>query len=116
MLWITQVALGALFIFAGAFKLIMPAGDLGEGTALPVAFMRFIGVCELLGGLALVLPAIVRSARVLAPVSAAGLLIIMAGAVTVTVIEVSVVGAVFPLAVGIALAAVLRGRRSWISI
>jgi peptidoglycan/LPS O-acetylase OafA/YrhL len=115
LLWSAQVLLGGLFIFAGGFKLIMPASDLGENTALPVTFMRFIGVCEFLGGMALVLPGVVRSARPLAPVAAAGLVIIMGGAVTVSAIEVGLAAAALPLLVGIALAAVGRGRRSWIN-
>lgn len=115
MLWTAQALLGALFIFGGGFKLIMPAADLGEGTALPVAFMRFIGLCELLGGIALVLPGVVRFARVLAPVAAMGLVIIMIGAVVVTIVETGVAPAAMPLVVGIALAGVARGRRSWIS-
>jgi hypothetical protein len=117
MLWAAQIALGALFVFAGAAKLMMSSGDLADANSLPVGFMRFIGVAELLGGFGLVLPGlgVVRFARVLMPLAAAGLAIIMVGAVTVTVIEVGVVAAVFPLVVGIAVVAVLRGRRSWIS-
>jgi hypothetical protein len=113
-LWTAQILLGALFIFAGGFKLVMSASDLGEGTALPVGFMRFIGVCELLGGIGLIVPGVVRFARVLTPLAAAGLAIIMVGAVTVSVIEVGVGAAVLPLVVGVGLAVVIRGRRSWI--
>jgi hypothetical protein len=41
--------------------------------------------------------------------------IIMGGAVTVSAIEVGLAAAALPLLVGIALAAVGRGRRSWIN-
>jgi hypothetical protein len=114
LLWATQIALAALFVFAGAFKLIMPSGELADSGTLPVGFMRFIGAAELLGGHALALPAVVRAARILAPLAAAGLLIIMAGAVTVTVINAGAVPTSLPLAVGALLAFVLYGRRTWI--
>jgi hypothetical protein len=115
MLWAAQVILGALFIFAGAFKLVMSGDDLGEGTALPVGFMRFIGVAELLGGIGLIVPGVVRFSRVLTPLAGIGLAIIMVGAVTVTVIEVGAPAALWPFGVGLALGAVIYGRRQWMA-
>jgi hypothetical protein len=47
----------------------------------PGAFLRFIGVAELLGGIGLILPALLRIKPGLTPLAAAGLVIIMIGAV-----------------------------------
>jgi uncharacterized membrane protein YphA (DoxX/SURF4 family) len=83
-LWIVQVLLALLFIWAGGFKLVMPleklAGPPGS-VVLPGAFLRFIGVAELLGGIGLILPGLLRIRPGLTPLAAAGLVIIMIGAV-----------------------------------
>jgi uncharacterized membrane protein len=52
-----QAGLAVLFVFAGATKFVMSAEDLQGDVNLPVAFIRFIGVCEVLGGIGLVAPA-----------------------------------------------------------
>ena len=90
-LWILQVLLALLFLFAGGTKLVMSAEALSQPAApnqvmLPVAFLRFIGVCELLGGLGLLLPGLLKTKQFLTPVAALGLSIIMIGAVILTVI------------------------------
>ena len=59
-LWIVQVLLALLFIWAGGMKLVLPLEKLAGPVALPGAFVRFIGVAELLGGLGLILPALLR--------------------------------------------------------
>ena len=86
-LWVVQVLLALLFIWAGGIKLVLPleqlAGPPGS-VVLPGAFVRFIGVAELLGGLGLILPALLRIRPGLTPLAAAGLVIIMIGAVGVT--------------------------------
>ena len=90
-LWILQILLGLLFLFAGGTKLVMSAEALSQPAApgalvLPVWFIRFIGVCELLGGLGLLLPGLFKVRQYLTPLAALGLGIIMAGAVVVTAI------------------------------
>ncbi len=90
-LWILQVLLALLFLFAGGTKLVMSAEALTQPTTpnqvmLPVAFLRFIGVCEFLGGLGLVLPGLLKTRQYLTPLAALGLAIIMAGAVVFTVV------------------------------
>ncbi len=68
-LWIIQVLLALLFLFAGGTKLVLPIETLmsmGSPNAIPLPglFVRFIGVCEVLGALGLVLPGLLRiSAR-----------------------------------------------------
>ena len=59
-LWVVQVLLAALFLFAGVMKLVMPLDQLAGPVELPGAFIRFIGVVEVLGALGLILPALLR--------------------------------------------------------
>jgi hypothetical protein len=97
-LWILQVLLALLFLFAGGTKLVMSAEALSQPAApnqvmLPVAFLRFIGVCEFLGGLGLLLPGLLKIKPGLTPLAALGLAIIMIGAVIV-----SVMGGLIPVA------------------
>src|SRR5687767_1688849 len=54
--WVLQGTLAAVFLFAGVMKLVTPASTLEDQSDFPVLFMRFIGVCEALGGVGLVLP------------------------------------------------------------
>ncbi len=112
-LWIVQVLLAALFLFAGGVKLALPAAELASQTGLPALFMQFIGVAEMAGGLGLLVPGLVRIHREFTPVAASGLLVIMAGAVVVTVLHVSLGAAALPFVVGVLLALVVRGRRGW---
>ncbi len=60
LLWVVQVLLSILFVFAGGMKLVVPIEALAGPVALPGLFLRFIGVAELLGGLGLVLPGLLR--------------------------------------------------------
>jgi uncharacterized membrane protein YphA (DoxX/SURF4 family) len=85
LLWVVQILLALLFLFAGVTKLVMPAAELTSQTPLPAAFLRFIGVAEILGGLGLVLPGMLRIQTSLTPLAAAGLSVIMIGAVVVTI-------------------------------
>jgi hypothetical protein len=105
MLWIAQALLAALFLFAGVTKLVMPIEMLTEGSALPGWFMRFIGVAETAGAFGLVLPGLFRIGRILTPVAASGLVVIMVGATALTF-------SVVPALVGITAAAVAVGRAS----
>jgi hypothetical protein len=113
LLWIAQGLLAALFLFAGVVKLTMPIQILAQQAGLPGGFMRFIAVAEVLGALGLILPGLLRVQRGLTPLAAAGLAIIMTGAVVVTVATQGVTPAAFPLIVGTLLVSVARGRRTW---
>ena len=113
-LWFLQGALAALFLYAGGFKLATPLAQLAVlSPGLSAAFLKFIGACEVLGALGLVLPGIFRVQRGLTPLAAAGLVVIMAGAVVVTVITHGVAAAGFPFVVGLLAGLVAVGRRSW---
>jgi hypothetical protein len=109
-LWIAQGVLAALFLFAGGMKLVMPAEALAAQSHLPGLFLKFIGVCETAGALGLVLPGLFRVRPILTPLAAAGLVIIMVGAVVTTIIQGPAAGAIVPALVGCVAAYVARGR------
>jgi uncharacterized membrane protein YphA (DoxX/SURF4 family) len=113
-LWILQALLASLFLFAGTFKLTMPADALARETGLPALLIQFISLAEVAGGLGLLLPGLVRVHRELTPIAAAGLIVIMIGAVTISALRVSLGAAVMPFVVGLLLVTVARGRREWV--
>lgn len=115
-LWIIQVLLALLFLFAGGTKLVMSIEAMrAMGSAnqiiLPGLLIRFIGVCEVLGALGLILPGLFRIRPGLTPLAAAGLVIIMIGAVVTTLLSGDVAPALFPLVVAMLAAFVAYGRR-----
>ncbi|TMA81295.1 MAG: DoxX family protein [Deltaproteobacteria bacterium] len=99
-LWVVQALLAALFLFAGGMKLVMPLEALKGPVPLPGLFLRFIGVCEVLGGLGLILPQLTQIRPTLTPIAAAGLATIMVGAVVITVAGEGVGMALIPLVTG----------------
>ena len=109
-LWIIQGLLALLFIFAGGMKLVLPIEEMTKDIALPGLFLRFIGVAELLGGLGLVLPGLTGIRTQLTPLAAAGLVIIMIGAVVISFQTGGFASALIPLIVGVLLAFVAYGR------
>jgi hypothetical protein len=109
-LWIVQVLLALLFLCSGGLKLVLPLEKLTGPVALPGLFIRFIGVCEMLGALGLILPGLLRIRTGLTPLAAAGLVIIMIGATAITLMGGDVVTAVIPLVMGILVAFVAYGR------
>lgn len=114
-LWMIQVLLAALFIFAGGAKLIMPIEEMLKQMPLPLPgwFLPFIGVAELLGGIGLVLPWLARIQPKLTSLAAAGLVIIMIGAVVLTLMTGEIAMALMPLVVGLLCAFVAYGRWRW---
>jgi uncharacterized membrane protein YphA (DoxX/SURF4 family) len=109
-LWIIQALLGALFLFTGGMKLVMPIEEMTKEIAMPGLFLRFIGVCEVLGGIGLVLPWLLHIRPGLTPLAAAALVIIMIGATVTTVATAGVLMALVPLVVGVLCAFVAYGR------
>jgi uncharacterized membrane protein YphA (DoxX/SURF4 family) len=112
-LWSIQIVLALLFLFAGSMKLVLPIEVMTAQMPLPGLFLRFIGICEIAGALGLILPGLTRIQRGLTPLAACGLVVIMVGAVVVTLISEGPVLAVIPLVVGALAACVASGRRSW---
>jgi hypothetical protein len=110
-LWIVQGLLAAVFLFAGGTKLITPVEELAAMSPFPGQFIGFIGVCEVLGAAGLVLPRALRVLPVLAPLAAAGLVVIMVGATASTLAVGGGPVALLPAAVGLLAALVAVGRR-----
>ena len=108
-LWIIQILLALLFLFSGGVKLVLPLEKLAGPVPLPGLFLRFIGGCEVLGGLGLILPGLLRIRTGLTPLAAAGLVIIMIGATALT-LKTGDVMAVVPLVVGLLAVFVAYGR------
>jgi uncharacterized membrane protein YfcA len=75
--------------------------------------VRFIAVAEVLGALGLILPGLLRVKRGLTPMAAAGLAIIMVGAIILTLTKNGAAPALFPLVVELVLVFVIWGRRAW---
>ena len=110
LLWTAQVLLALTFLFAGGMKLVAPAEMLKGPVPLPVLFLRFIGLCETLGAIGLILPSVTRIKPWLTPLAASGLIVIMIGATIITLIGGQVGPALVPLVVGSLAVFVANGR------
>ena len=82
-LWVLQIILALVYLAHGLMATVQPASRREELAALPYSsgFLRFIGICEILGALGLILPMWTGNAPWLTPLAAIGLALIMAGAV-----------------------------------
>ena len=82
-LWVLQVVLGVYFIFVGVNHFILPPG-LPEAMSwmyeLSPTLHYLSGTAEILGGLGLILPGIFKIQTRLTPLAAAGLVLVMIGA------------------------------------
>ena len=80
-LWVAQITLASMFLAAGFAKIIKPLNDLVTTMSfvayVPTALVRFIGISEFLGGVGLILPALLRIKPRLTPWAATGLAAIM---------------------------------------
>ena len=115
-LWVVQVLLAALFLFAGSTKLVLPIDVLTSmgspnQIVLPSWFIRFIGMAEVLGAIGLILPRLLKIRPQLAVLAATGLVIIMIGATSLTFAADGFAPALFPMVVGVLAGSVAYGRR-----
>jgi uncharacterized membrane protein YphA (DoxX/SURF4 family) len=87
-LWILAGLLAVAFLASGLLKLVRSRAqlaesglgwveDFGEGT------IKLIGVLEILAAIGLILPAVTGIAEILVPLAAAGLVLVMLGALVV---------------------------------
>ena len=109
-LWIVQGLLALLFLWAGGVKLILPVEEMRGPVSLPALFFRFIGLCEVLGALGLILPRLLNIRPGLTSLAAAGLLIIMIGATVITLMAGDVTKVLIPLVAGLLSIFVAYGR------
>ena len=113
-LWIAQIILGGMFIMAGMMKSTQPIVDLSKSVPwtanVPLALVRFIGVSELLGGIGLILPSLLRIKPILTTIAAIGILLIMVFAMVYHIVngETNVIG--INIAFGLVAAFIAWGR------
>src|SRR3954451_17606423 len=110
-LWIVQGFLGLFFALAsGAPKLLLPYDALPMPIPLPAAFIAFIGVAEVLGGLGLILPGLTGIRTGLTPLAAAGLALVTVGATIYQLAAGESGNALFAVVIGLLCAFVAYGR------
>ena len=110
-LWTLQILLAVLFAFAGTMKFVMdPAQMAPPGSPVSATFLRFIGVCECLGAIGLIVPQLTGIRPQLTPLAAIGLIVIMIGAVTITLMTQPAALAILPLVAGMLLCVLAYGR------
>ena len=83
-LWVLQVVLGIYFVAIGVMHFVVPEGlpaQLAWMYELSDTLHAISGVAEIAGGLGLILPAATRIQPRLTPLAAAGLVVVMLGAV-----------------------------------
>lgn len=84
-LWVVQVLLALVFLFAGISKAVRPLDTLSKQMTwvptMPPAFVRFVGVAEILAAIGLILPLATNILPGLTVAAAVGGLIVMIGAV-----------------------------------
>lgn len=85
-LWIAQALLAFIFCYAGWMKLTLPVEGLlelgwGWATDMPLLFIRFIGIAEILGAIGIILPALLRILPWLTPLAAFGMVIVQVAAI-----------------------------------
>ncbi len=116
MLWIVQGMLAAMFLLAGGSKVVMSAEQLTAPgpVQLPVLFIRFIGVCEVLGAIGMILPGLTGIRPGLTPLGAAGLVIIMIGATVINIIDGMAAFAILTIVLGLMAAYVAHGRSAMV--
>jgi putative oxidoreductase len=104
-LWIVSGLLTALFLFAGLSKLLMPAQARTMFAQMGFAawFATFIGICETLGAIGLLIPR-------LAALAATGLCVVMIGAFVTLAVHHQLVQGITPVVVLMALIGVAYAR------
>ena len=110
-LWLVQGLLGLFFAGgSGAPKLLVPAEMLPMPIPLPAALILFIGACEVLGALGLVLPGLTGVRPGLPPLAAVALVLLTICAAAYQLLARQPGSAVFALSLGVLAAAVAYGR------
>jgi len=83
LLWFLQIVVGAFFIYNGVIHFVVPPGlpaQVAWMYDLPSGIHYISGTAEILGGLGLILPSLLRINVGLTPLAALGLVLVMAAA------------------------------------
>jgi DoxX-like protein len=88
----------------------LPIEEMTKQMPMPGMLLRFVAVCEVLGAVGLILPGLLRIRPGLTPLAAAGLVIIMIGAIALTLAMGQTGPALFSFVVGILAAFIAYGR------
>jgi len=114
LLWIIQILVGLIFMLSGTMKFLTPYSEMIKDApyVFPYWFLLFIGTCEVLGGIGLIVPWATGIKPLLTPLAASLLIIIMIGAVIFTAMTPMSGMAVIPAIVGLLCAFIAWGRRS----
>ena len=85
--WILQVILALFFTMPGIMKIQSSKEALvGKGKMKPddsIVFIRILGISEILGVLAMIIPIWIKELQILTAIAAAGFAVIMVGALAV---------------------------------
>jgi hypothetical protein len=114
-LWIIQVLVALVFLATGGMKLVFSSAALAAQSPVPIAILRILGVCEVLGALGLVLPGLFKFHRGLTPIAAAGLFTVASGATGATLAMGQSTMAILPAVLGVLTALIAAGRRGWLA-
>ena len=80
-LWVAQILLTGLLVWAGLMKLLLPIEKLSAKFPwtgqVPLFLVKFTGMIDLLGAIGLILPSLLRIQPKLTPFAASGLIILM---------------------------------------
>ena len=112
-LWVAQGLLAVAFILSGFMKITSPVEELAANGMTFVhhfseGMVRFIGICEVLGGLGLILPSLGRIKPILTPTAAFGLATVMVLAI---IYHLSVSEPIVPNVILLAIAAFIAWGR-----
>jgi uncharacterized membrane protein YphA (DoxX/SURF4 family) len=80
-LWIAQVLLAATFIWGAWMKLFTPVDKLAVMwpwvAQIPFALLKFTGIIDLLGGIGLILPSLLKIQPRLTSIAGVGIIVLM---------------------------------------
>jgi hypothetical protein len=110
-LWILQALLALFFALgSGAPKLLIPIESLPMPIPLPDAFIKVIGLCEVLGALGLILPGLLPTRTWLTPLAAACLALLTVCATVYQLLAGQPESAILAIMLGLLAAFVAYGR------
>lgn len=84
--WIVSALLALFFLFVGSSKAFVSWEFLESASmGIPVIFLKIAGFAEIIGAIALILPAATRVLPILTPIAAVGLVLTMIGATAINI-------------------------------